>query len=175
MQAQRIGIYNQFSTNRNQQKQTKNPIGFGMMLDISGQEEFIRKLVGSEVDFEKVTVFFKHWNKRKNMVLVFKECYKELHPNGKVFKRKRCRDFGIASPKLRLFKTLDERLSISVVEEAGDRVYIGAEDVNVDNKLSTKAPISADDLIEKIKIVFKKFAKERISFDEFYEKSEAKK
>lgn len=172
MLVQGIGIYNQFSINRNQQKYTKNPIGFGMMLKIGEkEEEIIKRLVGSEEEFKKVKDFIDGFNIPEKMAAFFSKCYQELYPNeSKAFTPEMCRDFDIALPELRLFEKLNEEgryLSVFITEEIDGRSYAGVGDVGskITPKTPTSSAISPEDLIEKIRKSFESFAKERISVD----------
>lgn len=64
MQLQKIGVYtNPYSTNKNQQHKTKNPIGFGM--EIVGNKKAIEEVVGIG-NADKVLAAIGGWS--KNMV-----------------------------------------------------------------------------------------------------------
>lgn len=167
MQAQRIGIYNQFSTNRNQQKQTKNPIGFGMRLLIGPKEEEIIKRFLGKKRCKKVAAFVNKLNLPKNMYKLFSKCYKELYPNeAKVFTPDICEGFDRALAELLLVENSSGRakfLSFSVIEKKKTKFdYVGV------GYIGKEMPISPKDFIKEIKAAFISFAKERIIFDTSY-------
>lgn len=159
MQVQRIGFYNQFSINKNQQKQTKNPIGFGMMLDISKQEKAIKELVGTD-GFAKVKAFVDDLNIPEKMKELFSDCYKEFYPN-ETFDPKMCEGFDEALPGLELQENssdLTKCLTVYVLEK-GIKDYMGV------GHRCISTPIFAESLIEEIKFAFKNFAEDRIISD----------
>lgn len=167
MQVQRIGVYNQFYTDKNQQKQTKNPMGFEMKLLIDKKEEEIIKRLVDLDGLEEVKAYVDDLNKPEKMIALFNDCYKEFNSGEtNFFTPDICIGFNEASPKLQLLENLNneiKRLTVFVTEIAEkDRNYVGV------GHISIATPVSKETLIDEIKMSFENFAKQRIEFDTFF-------